>query len=261
MRTVSTFLGMIDTRWELLLQFLRIAEGVRPEIITLENVPRLSHLPLWDHFVLRLQSAGYFVDWGILDAAEFGVPQSRRRLVLLASQLGKISLPKPSKARRKTVRSVIGDLPRVKAGTKNAIDPLHAARSLTDKNLARIRITRQAGTWREWPKEMRASCHQVESGRTYPSVYGRMSWNKPAPTITTQFYGFGNGRFGHPTQDRAITLREGALLQSFPKNFKFTPDGARVNFREIGRLIGNAVPPALGLAIGKSIIQHVNQRR
>ncbi|WP_453945720.1 DNA cytosine methyltransferase [Bradyrhizobium elkanii] len=88
-----------------------------------------------------------------------------------------------------------------------------------------------------------------------------MSWDKPAPTITTQFYGFGNGRFGHPEQDRAITLREGSLLQSFPKSFKFAAEGSRVNFRAIGRLIGNAVPPALGQAIGKAIVDHVCQRR
>src|ERR1700733_6270029 len=95
-----------------------------------------------------------------------------------------------------------------------------------------------------------------KSGRTYPSVYGRMSWDMPSPTITTQFYGFGNGRFGHPDQDRAITLREGAILQSFPNDFKFHPEGVRVNFRAIGRLIGNAVPPALGRAIGDAIVAH-----
>jgi DNA (cytosine-5)-methyltransferase 1 len=251
----------IDGRWELLLQFLRIAEGVKPEIVTLENVPRLAHLPLWAKFVSRLEAAGYHVAWGVLDAAQFGVPQSRRRLVLLGSRLGAISLPQPKAAKARTVRSVIGRLPAVSAGKKNKLDPLHAARALTDRNLARIRMAKQAGTWRQWPKNMRLACHTSNSGKTYPSVYGRMSWDKPAPTITTQFYGFGNGRFGHPEQDRAITLREGSLLQSFPKAFKFAADGARVNFREIGRLIGNAVPPALGHAIGKTIVDHIDQRR
>lgn len=250
----------IDTRWQLLLEFLRIAEGVKPEIVTLENVPRLAHLPLWTTFVSRLEAAGYHVTWAVLDAANYGVPQNRRRLVLLGSRLGKIDLPKPKKTSR-TVRSVIGKLSRIPAGKKNETDPLHAARALTARNLARIRIAKPAGTWKEWPKSMRAACHTTESGRTYPSVYGRMSWDKPAPTITTQFYGFGNGRFGHPEQDRAITLREGSLLQSFPKSFKFTADGSRVNFRAIGRLIGNAVPPALGQAIGKAIVDHIGQRR
>ncbi|MCP1927712.1 DNA cytosine methyltransferase [Bradyrhizobium elkanii] len=250
----------IDKRWQLLLEFLRIAEGVKPEIVTLENVPRLAHLPLWTMFVSRLEMAGYHVTWAVLDAAQYGVPQNRRRLVLLGSRLGKIDLPKPNKTSR-TVRSAIGNLSRIPAGKKNEADPLHAARALTARNLARIRIARPAGTWKEWPKNMRAACHTTESGRTYPSVYGRMSWDKPAPTITTQFYGFGNGRFGHPEQDRAITLREGSLLQSFPKSFKFAAEGSRVNFRAIGRLIGNAVPPALGQAIGKAIVDHVCQRR
>jgi DNA (cytosine-5)-methyltransferase 1 len=196
-----------------------------------------------------------------LDAAQYGVPQSRRRLVLLGSRLGNISLPKPKKSASPTVRSAIGGLRGIAAGKKNAVDPLHSARALTPRNLARIRIAKPAGTWKEWPKSMRAACHTTDSGRTYPSVYGRMSWDKPAPTITTQFYGFGNGRFGHPDQDRAITLREGSLLQSFPKSFKFAEDGSRVNFRAIGRLIGNAVPPALGQAIGKAIVDHVRQRR
>ncbi|MDO9296996.1 DNA cytosine methyltransferase [Bradyrhizobium sp.] len=251
----------IDPRWQLLLEFLRIAEGVKPEIVTLENVPRLAHLPLWTTFVSRLEAAGYHVTWGILDAAQYGVPQNRRRLVLLGSRFGKIDLPKAKKSTAPTVRSAISGLRGISAGKKNENDPLHAARALTARNLARIRIARPAGTWKEWPKHMRAACHTSEKGRTYPSVYGRMSWDKPAPTITTQFYGFGNGRFGHPDQDRAITLREGSLLQSFPKSFKFAEDGLRVNFRAIGRLIGNAVPPALAQAIGKAIVDHVRQRR
>jgi DNA (cytosine-5)-methyltransferase 1 len=251
----------IDRRWELLMEFLRIVEEVRPEIVTLENVPRLAHLPLWTDFVSRLKAAHYHVSWSILDAALFGVPQSRRRLVLIASRLGAIELPAPRKSKPRSVRAAIGGLASIKAGKKNIKDALHSARALTDRNLARIRIAKPAGTWREWPESMRVACHTNVTGKTYPSVYGRMSWDKPSPTITTQFYGFGNGRFGHPEQDRAITLREGALLQSFPKAFKFIGNGSRVSFREIGRLIGNAVPPALALAIGKAIVQHVNQRR
>lgn len=247
----------IDGRWQLLLEFLRLAVAVRPEIVTLENVPRLAHLPLWAQFVTDLKAAGYSVSWDVVDAANFGVPQSRRRLVLLASTLGEISLPRPSAGASLTVRDMIGGLPAVAAGERDARDPLHVARGLTPANVARIRASRPAGTWREWPKRMRLACHNTESGRTYPSVYGRMSWDRPAPTITTQFFGFGNGRFGHPEQDRAITLREGALLQTFPPDFKFVPEGKRVSSLAIGRLIGNAVPPALGRAIGTAIQDHV----
>jgi DNA (cytosine-5)-methyltransferase 1 len=246
----------IDRRWQLLLQFLRVTEGVRPEIVTMENVPRLVHLPLWRRFVEGLQAAGYWVAWDILDAADYGVPQSRRRVVLLASRLGDIRLPPPS-GELLTVRSAIGTLPATKAGAAGNADPLHTSRALTPRNLRRIRASRPAGTWREWPKHLRVACHQSNAGKTYPSVYGRMSWDQPAPTITTQFYGFGNGRFGHPEQDRAITLREGAILQSFPLDFKFTACGGRVNFRKIGRLIGNAVPPKLARAIGDEIVRHV----
>ena len=247
----------IDLRWQLLMEFLRIATKVRPEIVTLENVPRLSHLPLWASFVKGLRGAGYHVAWRVIDASDYGVCQKRKRLVLLASLLGPIELPPSHNGKALNVRDVIATLPAIKAGGSAAGDRLHCSRALTARNLRRIRVSRPAGTWREWPAKMRVACHQTKGGKTYPSVYGRMSWDKPAPTITTQFYGFGNGRFGHPEQDRAITLREGALLQSFPIDFQFVHSEKRISFREIGRLIGNAVPPALARAIGGAIVDHV----
>ncbi|WP_246776642.1 DNA cytosine methyltransferase [Microvirga sp. VF16] len=253
----TTGKGTGDERWQLLLDFLRIVDEIRPEIVTLENVPGLSRLALWKHFVSSLETSGYHVVWDVLNTAHYGVPQNRNRLVLMASRLGKIEMPKRHSGRSRTVWSCIGNLPPVSAGSSNDDDPLHRSRALTPINVARIKASRPAGTWREWPEEMRVACHQSERGRTYPSVYGRMSWSQPSPTITTQFYGFGNGRFGHPEQDRALTLREGAMLQSFPKTFEFVPRGQSVSFREIGRLIGNAVPPALGRAIGQAIIRHV----
>ena len=248
-----------DKRWELLLEFLRIVEAVEPELVTMENVPRLAHLPVWTEFVQRLERAGYHLDWSVVNAAQYGVPQNRSRLVLLGSKLGCIRLPSPTSGLPMTVRSAIGNQPPVQAGSANANDPLHTARALTEPNLERIRASQPGGTWRDWPEDMRVNCHRDERGCTYPSVYGRMSWDRPSPTMTTQFFGFGNGRFGHPDQDRAITLREGALLQSFPADFKFSPESRRVNFREMGRLIGNAVPPVLGRAIGTTIVAHVNQ--
>lgn len=247
----------IDQRWLLLLEFLRIASQVKPEIVTLENVPRLSHLPLWKSFVSGLELVGYKVTWDVLDAADYGVPQNRRRLVLLGSRLGSIKLPIPSSDSAPTVRAAIGALPEVKAGDRSNADPLHASRALTEQNLRRIQASKPAGTWREWPSWMRVACHQSATGKTYPSVYGRMSWDRPSPTITTQFYGFGNGRFGHPEQDRALTLREGAILQSFDRDAEFCTPSRKVSFKKVGRLIGNAVPPALGRAIGAAIVSHV----
>ena len=250
---------IIDERWKLLLEFQRLVRDTRPDIVTLENVPRLLHLPIWHDFVLSLQMTGYFVAWGILDASFYGVPQIRKRLVLLASKLGDINLPRSRDKRSVTVKQAIGALPEISAGDHSRSDALHATRALTERNLARIKMSKPAGTWRDWPEELQAQCHRTERGRTYPSVYGRMAWDQPSPTITTQFYGFGNGRFGHPEQHRAISLREGAILQSFPRDFEFVPPTQkRISFREIGRLRGNAVPPKLAQAIGEAIVQHAD---
>ncbi len=150
-------------------------------------------------------------------------------------------------------------MPLLEAGGVCDHDPLHQARQLSPLNLKRIRASRPGGTWRDWDKSLRAACHRRKSGKTYPSVYGRMTWDNPSPTITTQYYGFGNGRFGHPDQDRAISLREGAILQSFPKTYQFVPKGVPIYQNIIGRLIGNAVPVNLGSAIGKSIVLHVEE--
>ncbi|MCJ2068893.1 DNA cytosine methyltransferase [Methylobacterium sp. J-030] len=246
-----------DGRWRLLLEFLRVVEQMRPEIVTLENVPRLTLLPLWGEFVRALEALGYHVVWKVVDAADFGVPQNRRRVVLLASRLGAITMPKATEHVHRTVRDEVFDRPAITAGECDRHDRLHQARGLTAINLERIRIAEPEGTWKRWPEHMRVKCHTEPTGRTYPSVYGRMAWDKPSPTITTQFYGFGNGRFGHPEQDRALTLREGAMLQSFPAEFEFVPPGKPIVARTIGRLIGNAVPPALGRAIGRTIIEHI----
>ncbi|MGR9253037.1 DNA cytosine methyltransferase [Rhizobium leguminosarum] len=247
-----------DDRWKLLKQFQRLAIAVRPEIVTMENVPGLASQTVWKEFVQALYEANYNVSWQEVACEEYGIPQRRRRLVLLASQLGAIKLHKPDKVEALTVKDVIGNLPVINAGEASPLDPLHASSALTVTNMARIRASKPGGTWRDWPEEMRSPCHRKETGKTYPSVYGRMEWNKPAPTMTTQCYGFGNGRFGHPEQDRAISLREAAILQSFPENYDFIPKDQKVSFSRLGTLIGNAVPPKLGEAIGISILHHIS---
>ena len=125
--------------------------------------------------------------------------------------------------------------------------------------MQRIKASRPGGSWRDWDEDLVADCHKKGSGKTYPSVYGRMSWDELAPTMTTQFYGFGNGRFGHPEQNRALSLREGAILQSFPRSYKFARKGEQIFRKTVGRLIGNAVPVKLGEAIGKSILRHIGE--
>jgi DNA (cytosine-5)-methyltransferase 1 len=125
----------------------------------------------------------------------------------------------------KKVEDVIGNLPPHEAGQVDPNDPLHQCSTLSDLNLKRIRKSKPGGTWRDWPEELVAECHKKRSGRTYPGVYARMEWGKPAPTMTTQYFGYGNGRFGHPEQDRAISLREGAIFQGFTEDYKFVPPG------------------------------------
>lgn len=245
-----------DIRWNLLQQFQRLAISVRPEIVTMENVPGLAHQTVWKDFVEALENAGYYVWSEIVMCTDFGVPQTRRRLVLIASLFGPIKLLKQEGQERGTVRQAIANLPAVEPGAPAGDDRLHKAASLSQKNLERIRASRPGGTWRDWPETLRANCHTKLSGKSYPSVYGRMEWERPAPTMTTQCYGFGNGRFGHPEQDRAITLREAALIQSFPRHYEFLENNTEASFSVLGTLIGNAVPPKLGEAIGKSIIDH-----
>ena len=158
---------------------------------------------------------------------------------------------------RTTVKSTIGDLPAIVAGEQDPDNKLHKASSLSTLDLKRIRCSLPGGTWRDWPVNLRSSCHRKETGTTYPSVYGRMMWDSPAPTITTQCFGYGNGRFGHPEQDRAISLREAAMLQGFSRDYSFIPNGQPVLFAKIGRFIGNAVPVTLGKVIGELIKEHI----
>lgn len=245
-----------DGKWALLSQFGRLVKTTEPDIVTMENVPALRDHEVFDRFVRMLERRNYSVWHDVIDCAYYGVPQTRKRTVLLASRYGPIALIDKTHKSPLTVREAIGTLSPIMQGS-SVRDKLHVASTLTDINLARIRASKPGGTWRDWPKHLVAECHRKNSGKTFPSVYGRMVWDKPAPTMTTQCYGFGNGRFGHPKQDRAISLREAALLQSFPKRYRFVPEGEAINFTVIGRLIGNAVPVKLGEAIGRSIAKHV----
>ena len=247
-----------DEKWTLLDEFNRIVDEVRPEYVTMENVSGLGPTPVFQRFVFALKKSGYSVDYKVCYGPEYGLAQHRRRLVLLASNVGSIEVPAGLRKAKdySTVRSVIGKLPAVRSGHSSKSDPLHKARSLSDTNLARIRASRPGGTWRDWPIELRSPCHLKESGATFQSVYARMSWDEPSPTITTQSFNFGTGRFGHPSQSRAITLREAAMLQGFPKTYKFVRPGAPVEFVPVGRLIGNAVPPPLAKSIGVKFVQH-----
>lgn len=244
-------------RWGLLYHFSRLIRDTRPDLVTMENVPSVAKHSVFSHFVEALEELGYHVNQQIVDCTLYGLPQSRRRMVLLASKYAPIVLSAPTHPMPRTVRQAIGGLPEIEHGTSSELDPLHTASRLSSLNLERIRSSRPGGTWRDWPEHLIAACHRKETGRTFPGVYGRMAWDSPSPTLTTQFFGFGNGRFGHPSQDRALSLREGAILQGFPHTYSFVPDGQTVGFKGLGRMIGNAVPVTLGEVIGKSIKSHL----
>lgn len=243
--------------WQLVRDFGSLVADLQPDLVTMENVVQLTDHEVFSEFLDSLK--GYSVSWTKVECTKIGVPQSRKRLVLLASKLGGHGLDLTSQFGEipRTVREEIGKLPPINAGEQHARDPLHIASSLSETNMKRIKASKPGGTWRDWDPDLIAACHRKTTGSTYPSVYGRMEWDAPAPTITTQCFGYGNGRFGHPTQDRAISLREAAMLQTFPRNYKFLKRGEQVTFSRLGRMIGNAVPVRLGEVIGKCLAEHV----
>jgi DNA (cytosine-5)-methyltransferase 1 len=251
-------------KYALLYEFARLVKEVTPDIVTMENVPQLLSFrikPVFPDFVSSLEQLGYSVSASKVYCPDYGIPQARTRLVLLASKYGAIELIQPTHTRNNyvTVRDVIADMPPIAAGEKDVSDPLHRSRSLSPLNLSRIRATPYGGSWSDWPNSLRLDCHKKSSGKSWCNVYGRMKWEEPAPTITTLCTGYGNGRFGHPTQDRAISIREAALLQTFPKEYCFFADEEHISISQASRYIGNAVPPKLGEVIGESIITHINK--
>jgi DNA (cytosine-5)-methyltransferase 1 len=243
----------------LLREFERFVDWFRPGFILIENVPGLlskkkhSILPQFERF---LAAHGYAYAQGVINANHYGVPQIRKRYLLIASRLvEEIKLPRPYKNKNLTVRSFIGTANGfrcIRAGRKDTTSFLHTAAKLSSLNLRRLAKTPRNGGTRESWKDDAALQIPAYLGKDdiFRDVYGRMYWNRPAPTITTRFNSISNGRFGHPSQRRAISLREGATLQTFPKRYVFM---AR---NEIGlaRQIGNAVPPALGRRIGRHLI-------
>ena len=253
-------------KYDLLYEFGRLVTEVMPDVVTMENVPSLltfSLKPVFPDFVATLQNAGYEVSYQTVFCPDYGIPQTRKRLVLLASRLGKISLIDKSHSPEnyRTVGDTIRGMEPLEAGGVSTTDPLHRCRTLSDINLRRIHNTPYGGSWRDWPEDLVLDCHKKETGKSFGSVYGRMKWEDPSPTITTECTGLGNGRFGHPEQDRAISVREAALLQTFPMTYKFFENENEVSLLNASRYIGNAVPPRLGEVIAESIKIHIRNNR
>ena len=251
-----------DEKWKLLSDFADLISEIEPDIVSMENVPDLVTFQkgkVYQDFVECLEEDYTVTEYPKVFCPDYGIPQRRKRLVLFASKYGKLELLPATCTpdQYKKVKDAIDGLETLKAGQVSQTDPYHKSSRLSKLNLRRIKSSVPGGTWRDWPEELIAQCHQEKSGDSYSSVYGRMQWDELSPTITTQCNGFGNGRFGHPEQDRAISLREAARLQTFPDDYKFvSPDHAHY-FTAIARFIGNAVPVELAQVIARSIKHHL----
>lgn len=244
-----------DERISLLGEFHRFVEYFRPDYIVLENVPgiqKIEHGP-FTNFLSFLDKQEYEYNFGVKNAVNYGVPQSRKRLVLIASKNGHISLPEEThgegKLPYKTVRDTIENYPKLKAGEVNAEKANHRCARLEDINMRRIKATPEGGGRRDWPSDLVLDCHKKHSG--HGDVYGRLTWDKPSVTLTTKCTSISNGRFGHPQQHRALSIREAAALQSFDDGFVF--EG---NLQSAAKQVGNAVPVDFAKALGDEVVSH-----
>jgi len=248
-----------DRNLKLLYEFSRLVKEVHPDIVSMENVPGLKKHKIFRDFVRDLEKLDYEISYYVVYCPDYGIPQSRTRLVLFASRLGKIDILEKTHTYENylTVKDVIGKLEPLGDGESSHRDPFHRTSRLSTLNKLRIKSTPEGGSWKDWDESIVAACHKKESGKSYSGIYGRMRWDMPAPTVTTQCCGFGNGRFGHPEQHRAISLREAALIQTFPEYYEFSDPSKPFSIKRVAAHIGNAVPVELGRVIAKSIKKHL----
>jgi DNA (cytosine-5)-methyltransferase 1 len=174
----------------------------------------------------------------------------------LATNRGAIIPLKNTVWQPKTLRETIGDLPVINAGEICQTDSLHRAPKLTELSLARVKAARPGGSWKDLPDHLKPDRLKTEKKITHTGFYGRLSWDLPSPTLLTQFYNVGVGRYTHPDQHRGLSLREGARIQTFPDSFRFVEHDSEITFESIGKLIGNAVPVLLARAIGEAVFEY-----
>lgn len=245
----------------LLKEFKRFVEYFRPGYVVVENVPgvfRRKEESGLDNFIYFLKNNGYNVHFDLHEVNNYGVPQHRKRFTLIANGVTNFELlPIEPQEKKLTVRDVLGVIngfPQIQAGHKDNSDFMHTVAGLKDINLKRLALTQKDGGSRlvyANNLELVPKCHRNDT-KNFKDSYGRMWWDRPSPTITTKFFSISNGRFAHPEENRAISIREGATLQSFPKSFIFKT----TSIANTAKIIGNAVPPKYANAIGKAIVQN-----
>lgn len=244
----------------LLMDFKRFVNYYNPGYVIVENVPGIlskKEESGLDGFVVGLRKKGYKVEYKVVNMNNYGVPQNRKRFSLIATRVSsKPIFPKPTNGKQAIVEDFIGvqnGFKRINAGVTDETDFIHTTAKLSEKNLMRIKRTpKNGGTRLAWANsKLQLNTYKKRDKNSFKDVYGRMSWGKPAPTITTKFHSLSNGRFGHPEEERAISLREGATLQTFPKSFVFKTN----NIGGTAKIIGNAVPPEYARRIGLSILK------
>jgi DNA (cytosine-5)-methyltransferase 1 len=250
-----------DNRIPLLAHFGRFVKYHKPDFVLVENVPGLQTISAEDGplpgFLKMLKQMKYSVTMDTIDCCDYGVPQKRKRFVLLASKLGNLALPPKShgpgttNSTYSTVGEWIMGLPEIAAGESCSSVKNHRAANLSPKNLERIRATPVGGGRQDWPARLRLKCHKEHDGHT--DVYGRLRIDLPASALTTRCISLSNGRFGHPTQSRAISVREAAKLQTFDDSFEFSG-----SLNSMARQIGNAVPVLLAQRLGEAFVSKAN---
>lgn len=240
----------------LLTDFQNFVDYFRPGFIVIENVPGImtkQHESGLDVFLKFLDGNNYKKDFRIINANDFGVPQTRKRFLLIASRVVKeICIPKYKTNKQAVVRNFIGThngFDKISSGFNDKSKFLHTTARLSQKNIKRLeKVPRNGGTRSAWKDDPELQINAYKNrDHSFSDVYGRMFWDKAAPTITTKFYSISNGRFGHPDETRALSIREGATLQTFPKKYVFKGNNLTAN----AKLIGNAVPPLLAKKIAK----------
>jgi len=240
-----------DKRNGLVLEYLRFVRDLRPLTIMMENVPGLVNYGLFRRVVRELRKMGYDPKYKVLNIQEYGVPQRRKRLVLVGSLLGELEIAKPT-GKRVTVRDMIGDL----GAVLKTRDPVHRiVASHTPTVMKRIRATPKNGGSRKDIPQFELDCHKKKK-IGFRDIYGRLRWDDYSSTITGGCLNPSKGRFLHPTKNRAITAREAALLQTFPKRYRFPKDISKTS---IALLIGNALPPKFSYVQSSNIMSHLMQ--